>query len=213
MPSAAEARLAAAPFPLSGRGRLLVGIALAAAASWVVLGLSPMDLAPAGGGLRILGLFLGGAVSPAWTYEAEVVPAGTAPLLVKVAGSLRTTIVFAAAGMSLALVLGVVLGFLGATSWWADEATRAPGRRGGALRRLGFPLVYGLVRILIAGMRSVHELLWAVLFLAAFGLNSFSSRKGRGDPDVCTHREDQFQLATLPRPEIETDLLGMSADP
>ena len=30
-------------------------------------------------------------------------------------------------------------------------------------------------RVLIVGMRSVHELLWAVIFLAAFGLNTASA--------------------------------------
>ncbi len=78
----------------------------------------------------------------------------------------RRTLVFAVGGMSLALVLGVVLGFLSSSSWWAEE------RRGRSL--LG-PLVWSGARLLIVGMRSVHELLWAVLFLAAFGLNTFGA--------------------------------------
>ena len=35
--------------------------------------------------------------------------------------------------------------------------------------------MWGSTRVVIVGMRSVHELLWAVLFLAAFGLNSASA--------------------------------------
>ena len=35
--------------------------------------------------------------------------------------------------------------------------------------------MWGSARLLIGGMRSVHELLWAVLFLAALGLNTFGA--------------------------------------
>jgi phosphonate transport system permease protein len=35
--------------------------------------------------------------------------------------------------------------------------------------------VWAVTRVLIVGMRSVHELLWAVIFLAAFGLNTASA--------------------------------------
>jgi phosphonate transport system permease protein len=162
------------PFPVSRRGRLLVGIALAATLSWGVLGLSPAGLVPNRGGLEMLRMFLHGAISPAWSYEAESVPAGTTPLPLKVLSAMRTTVVFAAAGMSLSLVIGLVLGFLGASSWWSDEPCRA----GSVLSRLRcyvMPVTYSVVRVVIALMRSVHELLWAVLFLAAFGLNSLSA--------------------------------------
>jgi phosphonate transport system permease protein len=37
------------------------------------------------------------------------------------------------------------------------------------------PVVWTIARAIMVGMRSVHELLWAVLFLAAFGLNSFTA--------------------------------------
>jgi phosphonate transport system permease protein len=93
------------------------------------------------------------------------VPAGTQPLFVSGLVAARRTLVFAVAGMSLALVLGIVLGFLASSSWWAQE------RRGFSIG----PLVWSGARLLIVGMRSVHELLWAVLFLAAFGLNSFGA--------------------------------------
>ena len=39
------------------------------------------------------------------------------------------------------------------------------------LRRTVAPLLYAVVRVLIGLMRSVHELLWAVLFLAAVGFS------------------------------------------
>jgi phosphonate transport system permease protein len=65
---------------------------------------------------------------------------------------------FAAAAMSIAVVAGMLLGILASDSWW-----RGRGRR----RRL---LLHPPIRVTIALMRSVHELLWAVLFLGALGL-------------------------------------------
>ena len=161
------------PSSLSRRGRLLLAILTGALLSWLCLGLSLEDLVPREGGRSILALFMEGALNPALDYEATSVPEGTPPLLAKVADAALNTLLFAIAGMSLALVFGLVLGFLGSTSWWrADGAVSPLGR--GPLRQL-MPLFYAGVRALIALMRSVHELLWAILFLAAFGLNNFSA--------------------------------------
>lgn len=165
----------AAPSAFSRRGRLLVLLLVAAGVAWVSLGLSPGDALPGEAGRGVLALFLEGAVSPALTYQAAEVPAGTPPLLAKVLAASWRTVVFAAAGMSLSFLIGLVLGFLGATSWWADEGGCATTTVGRTLRCYVMPAVYAVVRVVIALMRSVHELLWAVLFLAAFGLNSFSA--------------------------------------
>ena len=161
------------PSSLSRRGRLLLAILTGALLSWLCLGLSLEDLVPREGGRSILTLFMEGALNPALDYEATSVPEGTPPLLAKVADAALNTLLFAIAGMSLALVFGLVLGFLGSTSWWATDGAYSPLGRG-PLRRL-MPLLYASVRALIALMRSVHELLWAILFLAAFGLNNFSA--------------------------------------
>ena len=167
--------LARVPFPIGRRGRVLFGIFLAAALSWQVLGLYLGDVFGGASGGGILGRFLEGAVHPALDYEATNVPAGVPSLLARVAISIWDTVVLAAAGMGLALIVGFVLGFFGASSWWADEGgcERAPWGRFVRCRLL--PLMYGSVRVLIVLMRSVHELLWAVLLLAAFGLNSFGA--------------------------------------
>lgn len=170
---AAEARplaLPPAPFLLGRRGALLLAIGLAGVASYLALGLTPSELVPRGGGLEILRDFLAGALRPALHHQDPTAAADARPLLFVALGAVRSTLVFAAAGTSLALVLGIVLGFLGASSWWADERAPAGGSAARKLRRALRPLVWTSVRVLIVGMRSVHELLWAVLFLAAFGL-------------------------------------------
>lgn len=165
--------LAVTPARANRRARLILGIFLAALISWLALDLSLSDALPRQGGGSVLSLFLEGALSPATSYEAAEVPAGTPPLLSKVLEAVWTTLLFAIAGMSLAVVLGLIFGFLGATSWWRDEGSDAPLGRG-LLQRL-MPVLYAVVRVWIALMRSVHELLWAILFLVAFGLNNFSA--------------------------------------
>ncbi len=149
---------------ISGRGLVLAGIALATLCAWLTLDAPLSGLVPRPGSWHIVRGFFGSALRPTFTYEGDV-PDGAAPLLVSGLAAARRTLVFAVAGMSLALVLGVVLGFLASSSWWAQE-------RGGRTLRA---LVWSGARVLIVGMRSVHELLWAVLFLAAFGLNTFGA--------------------------------------
>jgi phosphonate transport system permease protein len=147
--------------------RRLVLLLIAVAGLWaaVELGLGPRGLMPDAGGLRLVGRFLAAALTPTFTYEAAV-PDGTSPLLLKIGAAAATTVAFAAAATSLALLVGATLAFLASQSWWSDRA-------GG--RRIVAPVVYGVTRTVIALSRSVHELLWAVVFLAAMGLTPLAA--------------------------------------
>lgn len=150
---------------------------IAAAGAWafahLLAGSPPRlpDLATIGAALE----FVSDAAHPALVYESESVPRGAPPLLVKALLGARTTVVFAAAATSLALVIGAVLGFFASTAWWSADVAGAGGRLAAALRRGPGALVYASSRVLIAAMRSVHELLWAVVFLAAFGLTGIAT--------------------------------------
>jgi phosphonate transport system permease protein len=163
------------PSPLGVRGAVLVVLLAAGGAAFVVLDLSPLDLVPSEGGLEIAGRFFAGAVSPALDYEAEFVPKGAPPFLLDALGAVWTTLLVAGAAMGLSLVIGAFLGFLASTAWWAGESAGASNRILAFLRRSVAPVLYVSVRVLIAFMRSVHELLWAVLFLAALGLNEVTA--------------------------------------
>lgn len=158
------------PRRLSAQGWTLLSIALAAVISVGVLGLDPRALWPGESGRALVVEFFSHALSPALAYEAASVPAGTPPLLLKALSAAWVTVVFAATAMSLSIGGGFILGFLASTAWWSQKPnggeTRWERFRDGSLG----PAVFAVTRLFIAVTRSVHELLWAVLFLAAFGL-------------------------------------------
>ncbi len=157
------------PLPIGGRGGVLLALLLAGVWAYLWLGLSVGGLVPGEGGLEVVRGFAARALSPAWSSEAAIVPEGTPPLLSLAAQAAWRTVVFAGAAMGLALVLGVVLGFFASSAWWAGD--RAGRTRGEALLLSPGPAIYAVTRVVIAVMRSVHEILWAVLFLVAVGLN------------------------------------------
>ncbi len=161
----------AAEAPAAGRGgrRRAVILTIVAAGLWafVSLGISPADVLPSRSEAAALAKFLGHALSPALSYESEFVPASAPPLLVKALDGARRTVVIAAAATSLAVLAGLLLAFFASTAWWADAEDGA--------RRVAGPAVFAATRTLIALMRSVHELLWAVLLLAALGLSDLAA--------------------------------------
>lgn len=159
------------PGPVTPRIAVALSIVAAGLVAWLALDAPLAALVPQEGGLRVVRQFFAGALSPALAYESDV-PAGTPHILVQALAAARRTLVFAAAAMSLALVLGVALGFLSTNAWWAGELAGGAGALRRAYARTVGPAVWAAARATIVVMRSVHELLWAVLFLAAFGLNT-----------------------------------------
>ena len=164
-----------APNPVGVRGILFASGAVACLFAWRGLDLSFSDVSPSAGGLELAGRFFGRALSPAWQSEAASVSEGARPLIELALEATAQTVILAAAAMSLALVLGVVLGFAASSAWWSGSGPASMrGPRGWMRRTLG-PAVCASARLLIIAMRSVHELLWAVLFLAAIGLNDLAA--------------------------------------
>ena len=151
-------RLPTPPRLPTRRARILLGILLAAVLAFVGLDLSLFDLVPSGGGLELAGKFFSAAFQPAWQYQdASNLPADIPPFLLQVGRGLWTTLTYAVAAISLSIVGGMVLGLLASASFWE--------RRSGT-----WGVVRWSVRVLIAAMRSIHELLFAVVFLATLGI-------------------------------------------
>lgn len=159
------------PSRVTPRIAVVLSIAVAGLAAWLALDAPLVKLVPQEGGMRIAREFFARAVTPAFDYESPV-PEGTPHILLQALAAARRTLVFAAAGMSIALVLGVVLGFCATSAWWSGEQAGGSSVLRRALSRTVGPALWTIARTLIVVMRSVHELLWAVLFLAAFGLNT-----------------------------------------
>ena len=143
----------------SRRGPVLVCLLVAGFGAAYYLGLSPRDLSPGEGGLDTAREFFGAAFRPALVSQDPEF--GGHSLLPQALEGARVTVVFAAGAIGLALLFGAALGFLGSTAWWSGDVV---GGRFLLLRRTVAPSIYGLVRVLIAAMRSVHEILWAVVF-------------------------------------------------
>jgi len=134
-------------------------LALTAAGIWAVwhLHLTWSGLWPGRGGWTLAGDFLGRALHPALSFQGPshgAVVGGLIPQALRAAGM---TVVFAATAWSLAVIGGLVLGGLGSGSLM----------RGRWLRPLVLP-----ARLVSNLLRSVHELIWAVLLLAALGYGS-----------------------------------------
>ena len=121
------------------------------------LGLAPADLIPGPHGWELLRRFGAAALSPALRTSDLAQP--TLPLAFEAA---LHTVAFAAAASSLALVAGAVLGVLASRRWWNALGLSLSAQRG----------LYATMRLGIGLLRSVHELLWALALLAAFGLVS-----------------------------------------
>lgn len=147
-------------------------ICLVIAASVAVLVNTPGEVTLRRGGIATALRFLSRAVTPAAAYEGGT-PAGASPLLLNALTAAKTTVMFATAAMSLALAGGVLLACLASTAWW-DEGLARTGIRAAVARFAGRSL-YRCTRVLIALLRSIHELLWAVLLLAAFGVSHLAA--------------------------------------
>lgn len=149
----------------------LTGLLLAGLWAAVALDLDPTELLPGDGGWKVAGEVLSHAVQPAWTYEDAEVSVEALPLPLKALQAAWVTVALAAAATSLALLLGLPLGLAASASFWnTGTCSSIPGLHRG-LRGLCFTTA----RAVIALLRSVHELIWAVLLLAALGISQVSA--------------------------------------
>ncbi len=147
------------------RRRLLCGfILLAAVVSALWLNLKPSGLIPARGGWESTGRFFLTAFQPALDYENRSgLPPEAPSFLSQIARAAVETLRMALAAVSLSVAGGLVMGFLGSRVWWPDRDRLLP-------RLIWFP-----VRILMTLFRSVHELIWATIFLAAAGITPLTA--------------------------------------
>jgi len=106
--------------------------------------------------------FLSAAAHPTLTDQSQSLPEGATPFYVRLLSELGATVRYALIAMSLAVPAGLIFGFLASTAWWPSGT----GSRG--VKLVAAPINF-IVRLLMTLMRSIHELIWAIIFLIALG--------------------------------------------
>lgn len=149
---------------------LLLGLLIAGALSCLHPDLTLRHVSNAGG-MSEFGAFFGAAVRPTVTSELE----SSISLWPSIGRALHSTITIALAAMSLSIGVGLVLGVLASRAIWTsrDEAVFAHPIASFCQQVLG-PTLRGFVRAVLALFRSVHELVWALLFCGLFGVHGLS---------------------------------------
>ena len=155
---------------VAGLGFVSVAVATVALAT---VALATVGSAPVWteGGARLAWEILVAAFDPAFTYTVPVSGSGEAvrSLWPVIGAAVARTLVFAVAAVGAALVFGLPMGLLGSRR---VENLLVGGStvQAGTVRGVAVRATARLARGLAVLLRSVHELLWAVLLLAALGL-------------------------------------------
>ncbi|MDB4537219.1 ABC transporter permease subunit [Akkermansiaceae bacterium] len=108
--------------------------------------------------------FFSGAIAPSFTDENPSLPDDAEPFLSRLGSDLLRTLRYALIATSMAIPAGLILGFLASKQWWPENRSRV------FLNLIQWP-----VRVGLSLMRSIHELIWAIFFLSAFGDAPFSA--------------------------------------
>lgn len=143
---------------------MVLGIAAVFLACAWGLGLTPAGLLPPSAEhWSRTGEFFAAAFQPAFDYQDANVPDDADPIWIKGLKGLLLTLEYAFGAMSLAVPAALVLGFLGSSAWWPHPC--------GPVLQVVLRAVYLACRFFMSLMRSIHELIWALLFLSALGLS------------------------------------------
>jgi len=115
--------------------------------------------------------FFSAALSPTLTDQNPSLPVGSEPFIQRISTGLLNTLRYAFIAMSMAVPAGLLLGFLASRSWWPKAVTSRKSALA-LISRSGLRALYLTTRFVITFMRSIHELIWMLLFLAALGGDS-----------------------------------------
>lgn len=153
----------AAPPLLTPRRSTLLVLAASGLICAVYLNLNPAQLLSPDG-WKIAKDFFSAALHPAMEYEDGPARPGWDPLLVKAAKGMLRTFQYALMAMSVSIIGGLIFGFLGSRRWWPRSA--------GKTTRTLLRSLYIATRAVMAFSRSIHELIWGLLFITAIGLSA-----------------------------------------
>jgi len=137
------------------------------------------DFVPTEAGLNVAKEFFSTALSPALDYQSEGVPESAPPYYHKILKATWLTLKYATCGISLALPIGILMGFFVSRSWWQLEGSTW-------LTRFFIKASHRVCKIIITAGRSIHELLWGILFISAIGTTPLSIIFAIAIPYGCT---------------------------
>jgi len=143
----ANAKLQQYPFHWSWRRTTLGLLLILFFACFYELGLDFIQLSPTASPWKVTTDLFRAALNPTFVDQSPTLPDSAPPFLLRIGSEILTTIRFAFIAMSLAFPLGIILGFLSSRYF--------PG--------------HSLIKPLTIFMRSIHELIWVMFFLAAVG--------------------------------------------
>jgi phosphonate transport system permease protein len=120
------------------------------------------------GGTEVISKFLSAAVHPATDYESPPVD-GAVPFMARILRGALDTLRFAGAAVTLSVIGGFILAFLG------SAGRRPDGKQGHGWGRITALVFSAGARAFITVSRSLHELIWALLLLAALGFTPMAA--------------------------------------
>ena len=145
----------------SPRRKALIVLTLIAIGCSFLIELNPLRLFN-DNNLKLVVDFLGAAFTPAIDYENPVPDAE--PFLITVVDSVLMTLRFALLAMSVSIPIGALLAFFSTTAWWPKKN-----------RRRQRQILMGILIVSkswITFARSIHELIWGLLFITAMGTST-----------------------------------------
>ncbi len=171
-----NSRLATKSRGFGKKRSFIIAIVILLIYSLQALGLKWIDFTPSENGYNLLNKFLTAGLTPAIDYQSSDIASSAPPYHMKVLKSLWLTLQYSICAMSISIVAGIFLGFLCSKSWWPQS-----GSRRGLAR-----ITHRISRTVITLGRSIHELLWALLFISALGTSPFAAIIALAIPFGCT---------------------------
>ncbi|MBT8037643.1 MAG: ABC transporter permease subunit [Verrucomicrobiae bacterium] len=187
---------------LRASGRKLTVLALLfflAVCAWI---LGPMPERPPGSTEG----FWAAALHPALTDQNQSLPDDATPFIIRILRELGTTLRYAFIAMSMAVPAGIILGFFSSTVWWPEGSQ-------GRLMRLLLRPIHITVRFTITLMRSIHELIWAIFFLAALGHDPLTACVALALPFTGTLAKVFSEIIDEQSPEARDHVISSGASP
>ncbi|RFU61997.1 PhnE/PtxC family ABC transporter permease [Peribacillus glennii] len=144
--------------PLKTHNRSVLTLLLLAAFIWSLFSVTwSRDLVHAGGWTTTVQIF-----------EGLIKPDLSPEIVALAIESSWVTVVYAVTGMTVALIIAFIFGILGSGVLFSSHAVRV--------------IAMGIFRGILATIRAIHELVWALLFVAVIGLSPYAAVFALGIP-------------------------------